>query len=371
MGTTGMVAQEYGKGNTSATVAILLKAGLIAIVSGFFLILFRSYIFDACEVVLDPTAETLLPLLQYFNIRIFAAPATILLYVITGWLLGMQDAKSALFLASVVNGCNAFLSYLLVVHYELSIEGVALGTLIGQYLGLISGLLILTVKYNIRFNNIKEDIRSGSSWRSFFSTNSNIFIRTFCLIIVLSFFKAAAAKMDVQLGAANILLLEFITIGAYGIDGFAFAAESICGKYFGRGNLLQFKKSVKFVFIWGISFGSLIMIVYLLFGRSILLILTNKEQIIELAMSYLPWLIISPILNSFAFIWDGIYVGTTATKQMRNTMILSTLLFFSVVFILIESLGNHGIWFAFTLFMISRGIFLSISYKKAILQRIS
>jgi len=371
MGTTGMVAQEFGRKDFDAANQLLVKGVLIALAAGLLLILFKSYIFDLCLYYLHPTGATLDGLKSYFQIRIYAAPATIIIYVLTGWFLGMQDSKSALILALLINGTNALVSYGLVKHFHLNIQGIAIGTLIAQYLGLSIGLLLLALKYKFRLNQLRLILSNSSSWSTFFITNTNIFIRTFCLILVMSFFKATAAGMELEIGAANILLIEFITIGAYGIDGFAFAAESICGKYFGKGNLIQFKKSVKLIFVWGMSFGCLITMLFTFFGEEILSMLTNKSNIIQTALLYLPWLIISPILNSFAFVWDGIYVGTTSSKQMRNTMFIATLLYFLVVHSLQNQLGNHGIWLAFTLFMMSRGILQTVLYRKAILCRIS
>ncbi|MEQ8909109.1 MAG: MATE family efflux transporter [Vicingaceae bacterium] len=372
MGTTGMVSQAFGK-NDQAEIKELLRKGLIISFSGGLLLLLLQWpLKELALIVINPDKEVIGPLLQYFDIRIYAAPATISIYVFTGWLLGMQDAKSALILAIVVNGINATLSYLLVVYTSLSIEGVALGTVVAQYCGLAIAILLLLKKHRLSLKAVFSNSKSQkSAWKDFVLINSDIFIRTLCLIFVMSFFKTKAGNIDPILGAANILLLEFITISAYGIDGFAFAAESICGKYFGRADQAAFKRSVNLSMIWGIGIAALLSLCYWLFGKEILFLLTDKDKLVDAALIYLPWLIAAPVVNAFAFIWDGIYVGTTSSKAMRNTMLLSTfVVFLPIFFIAKANLQNHGMWLAFTLFMLSRGVFQSFLAKRYVFSRL-
>lgn len=371
MGTTGMVSQAFGRKDEVEGIDLLRKGLIISFVGGVLLFILQIPIQKLALFLIDPDVSVVEPLISYFKIRIYAAPATISLFVITGWLLGMQDSKSALLLAILINSLNAVLSYFFVNYTALSISGVALGTVIAQYMGFFIGLVILQVKHQIRLLCLFKSVQSKKSWNSFLSVNSDIFIRTLCLIFVMSYFKTEAGNIDPILGAANILLFEFITISAYGIDGFAFAAESISGKYFGQGEMKTFKKSVKISMLWGISIALFLALQFSFFGKSLLSMLTNKEQIILAAMNYLPWLIAAPIVNAFAFIWDGIYVGTTSSKAMRNTMLISTFAVFLPLFYLARTyLGNHGMWLAFTLFMFARGLLQTILANQYIFNRL-
>lgn len=372
MGTTGMVSQAFGKDERSTIVDLLFKGLTVSIIAGLGLIILQYPLKVLALHVIAPDSSVIIPLTTYFNYRIFAAPATISLFVLSGWLLGMQDAKSAMVLAVIVNGINATLSYVFVRYLSLDIQGVALGTVLAQYVGLLVGILILLLKYkSILSLNYFHFLKRKNNWKEFFMVNSDIFIRTLCLIFTMSFFKTKAGNIDPIVGAANILLLEFITISAYGIDGFAFAAEALSGKYFGLGKADRFKKAVKVAFAWGIGIAALLSVVYWLKGEQILYVLTDKTKIVDVALIYLPWLILAPLINSFAFIWDGIYVGTTTSKAMRNSMIIATILVFLPSFYIgKEYWGNHGLWLAFSLFMLARGIMLSLMARSAIYSRI-
>jgi len=372
MSSTGLVAQAFGKNDLKAIRILLFRALFIAVFGALLLIFLQAPIIKFALLIIQPDEAVVEPLLEYFNIRIWAAIATISIYVLTGWLLGMQDSKSALALSLVVNGVNALLSYSLVTYFGWGIKGVAWGTVIAQYVGFVVALLIIRYKYQIVL--LKQSfiwVKDRKAWGNFLGINSDIFIRTLCLIFAMSFFKTKAGNIDPILGAANILLLEFITISAYGIDGFAFAAESISGKYFGIGMRSEFKKSINLTFRWGFGIATFLSLIFAFYGESLLYILTDKLEVVQKALIYLPWLIAAPIVNSFAFIWDGIYVGTTASKTMRNTMLFATLFVFLPTFYLsIYFWGNHGIWFAFSLFMFSRGVLLHFFAKQSIYSRI-
>ena len=372
MGTTGMVSQAYGKGNFNEAQELLRKGAVIALVGGFTLILLQFPLFDLTLTIIEPDPAVIEPLKRYFQIRIYAAPATILIYVITGWLLGMQDAKTALFLALIVNGLNTAISYYLVAFLNMGINGVALGTLIAQILGLLTAISLIRYKHHVNLIwLIMKSSKGKHGWLDFIRVNSDILIRTLCLIFVMSFFKTKAGNIDPILGAANMLLLEFITISAYGIDGFAFAAESLTGKYFGKAKRNLFKDSVNVSMIWGIGVAVVISLLFWLFGDWILALLTDKKEVIEAALPYLPWLIAAPLVNAVAFIWDGIYVGTTSSIAMRNAMLFSAFLIFLPSFFIAKPLYfNHGVWLAFTLFMLSRGLLLTLLARKHIYARL-
>lgn len=201
--------------------------------------------------------------------------------------------------------------------------------------------------------------------------NTDIIIRTLCLIFTLAFFKVMSVKEGETIGAANILLLEFIAIAAYGIDGFAFAVEAISGKYFGAKDKVNLKKAIRYCFYWGLSFGSLYSLIYLFFGTTILQLLTSQNNVVNMASDYLIWLILFPVLSVIPFIWDGVFIGVTASKAMRNTMLFSTFIIFLPSFYLLQHyFGNHGIWGAMILFVLARGLSQSILAKRVVYDRI-
>jgi len=371
MGTTGMVSQAYGSDDRVLSNNLLFMGGLISISVGIVFVLLQYPVLQTALFLINPDEAVIAPLSTYFYYRIYAAPATISIYVITGWLLGMQDSKSALYLALLVNGLNALVSYCLVQYADLSIVGVAMGTVIAQYAGFAFGIFLIKKKHRIQLSNFSRSLfKELETWKSFIKVNADIFIRTLCLIFAMSFFKTKAGNIDPILGAANILLLEFVALSAYGIDGFAFAAESICGKYFGRKDKHLFTKATITAFKLGFFFAVVVSLVFFVFGKEILFLLTDKVNVIQAALPYLVWLILLPLLSSFAFIWDGVYIGTTASKAMRNTLLISTFLIFIPLFYsLANYYGNHGMWIAFLIFLFARGVIQTILAPKAILSR--
>ena len=372
MGTTGQVAQAYGKGSDVAIQHVLVKGVSIATLLGVIFILFQSPLLSMANGVLDVSATSFNLIDSYFSIRIYTAPASIVLFVINGWLLGIQRPRLALIIAVLINVVNILVSVVLVQSFGLGIKGVAIGTLIAQYAGLSLGVFFIYKKYGMTWiSYFRTGLPRDSGWKEFVQVNGDLFIRTLCLLFTMTFFKVNAAELEQSLGAGNLLLLEFISLSAYGIDGLAFAAESISGKDFGRGRLDLVKKSIKVAFQIGLLIGLVGSVVFFVFGRSILELLTNQQDFIQAAISYLPWVIVAPIIHSVAFIWDGIYIGCTASKQMKWSLLISTFLVFLPSYYLFLSLfGNHGVWLAFTLFMVSRGIIQTLQAKKGIYDRL-
>ncbi len=367
MGITGMTAQEVGKGNEEEAYRLLFRGLLIAGVGALLLFLFRGVLLQLALYLIDSTELVNFHTSSYFNIRIYAAPATLGLYAFIGWFLGKQNAIIPMVVTISVNILNASISYILVSYFNMKTEGVALGTVAAQYLGLMLSVTSFYFYYKKGLSKASfKGVLELKALKTFVMVNVDILVRTLCLIFSLSFFKVMSAKENELVGAANILLLEFITIAAYGIDGFAFAAESISGKYFGAKNSVKFKKAVRYCFYWGVGFGFLYAIVYWLFGHSILQFLTDQQEVIDIAMEYLGWLVLFPVLSVVPFVWDGIYIGLTASKAMRNTMLFSTFLIFVPAYYFFLPMGNHGLWLAMILFVLARGISQTILAKKVV-----
>lgn len=373
MGTTGMTAQAYGRESDDESASVFGRAILTAVFVGFVLIAFSWLIDKFAFGIISSSAEVSYFAREYFYIRIFAAPAALSLFVFHGWFLGMQNAKYPLYLAVFVNIANIALNLFFIYVMGKKSDGVAWGTLISQYIGLTFAILLFLKKYKsfifkLRFN----EIINLEKIKSFFKINFDIFIRTLALIFVFSYFTTRSAGMGDDLLAANTILMQLWMILAYGVDGFAFAAESLTGKYIGNNNLSKLKELIKYSLYWGIGLGLTLSIVYYVFDTSIVGIFTNKETIIELAMGFMIYTYFAPFINSFAMILDGIYIGATATKAMRNNMlIVSFIVFLPLQLILEPSLGNHSIWIAMLAFMAARGITLSITLKSSVLSQCS
>ncbi|MGR3177496.1 MAG: MATE family efflux transporter [Candidatus Anammoxibacter sp.] len=379
MGTTGFTAQEYGKvDNTDNNECLLIlgRALLVAIVGSLLLIAFKKPILHLSLSLMSTTPEIEAYVSEYFNIRILAAPATLSILVFTGWFFGMQNAKTPMILAIFVNLLNVGFSVWFVMFADMKSSGVALGTLIAQYCGLALTIALFYKRYrhilpswNHLWNH--SALFNIEKLKKFLSVNSDILLRTLCLVFAFSFFKVQSGKEGIILGSANIILLEFFAIMAYGIDGFAFAAESVVGKYYGAGDKKNFLKAIKRSFQWGMGLSFILVLIFYFFGMEILRTLTDNEKVINAAIPFLGWLIIAPVINAIPFIWDGVYIGITASKAMRNTMLISTLLvFLPTYYIFHNMIGNHALWMALTFLMLARGISQTVTSKQVVFNKL-
>lgn len=366
MGTTGLTAQSLGAKNEVEVSSILFRALFVSVFLGMLIYLLQYPIAELSFYLIDGSLEVENYAEQYYYIRIFAAPATLALYATNGWFLGLQNSKYPLYVALFVNILNIILNLFFVYSLEMKVAGVALATVIAQYLGLFLSLIIIFRKYKSSLKLFQLDkILEKEKIIRFFRINSDIFFRTLLLIFTISFFTAKSAEINDEVLAANFILMQLWLIISYGVDGFAFAAESLVGKYFGAKNWQYLRKTIKFSFIWGLSLGFLLSISYLLFGRAIISLYTNQDNVIETAMTFIIWIIISPVINSISFLWDGIYFGITETRLMLYSMMISVLVFFLPIYYLTAvHFGNHSIWLALTAFMFVRGLTLTLFYGK-------
>ena len=366
MGTTGFTAQAWGAKNLNKITEILIQSLSIAILGSLLLILLQIPIEWLSFKLINGSFEVEHEAAKYFYVRIWAAPATLGLYAFYGWFIGMQNTKAPMVIAILINIFNIGFNLLFVYYFNMRSDGVALGTVISQYLGLITAIFIFSRFYKKLFKYIKfSALKKVQDIKYFFRVNANIFIRTLCLLFVFTFFTTHSANTSDRILSINTLLLQFLFIFSYFIDGFAHAAEALVGKYFGANKTDDLKKVVRLLFKWGISLSIPFSIAYFLFGKNLLFILTDNTEIIEDSAQYLIWIGILPLLSFAAFIWDGIFVGVTASKAMRNTMLLSAFLIFLPCFYFLKvHFGNHGLWIAMNLFMLSRGLLLTFSFFK-------
>lgn len=360
MGTTGLTAQEYGARDRSKMVMTLARVQLIAWAIGIGLILLQTPIILFSLWVIESSAEVAYYTREYYDIRIYTAPAILALYGLQGWFLGMQNAKYPMIITIVHNLLNIVLNLFFIKVLDMHVDGVAWGTLISTWLALGLGVYLFFRRYKRYVSHyIRTELINPEEIKRYFAVNRDIFIRTLCLIFTFSFFTAMSAKQGDLVLAANTILLQLWMVASYGIDGFAYSAESLIGRYTGSRDDGKLKQAVTYNLGWGMALGLLGTLVYGLFGDPILAIFTNNQEVIELAQVVLFWTILAPIVSSFCYILDGVFIGATETGPMRNTMLVSTfVIFLPAYYFGTELFSIHGLWLAMVLFMITRGVAL-------------
>ena len=368
MGTSGFTAQSYGARDKNALRLGLHRSLLVALALAFALLLLQYPIQWLAFRLLDGTPQVTRFARQYFYIRIFAAPATLMLYSFYGWYLGMQNARIPMTIAIVVNLINIGLNFLFVFAFRMHSNGVALASVMAQYAGLFLAFWFLKKKYAFYSKRPPGGMLvQKEGLLVFFRVNGDIFIRTLLLIFVLTFFTAVSARINDKILAVNTLLFQFFFFFSYFADGFAFAGEALSGKAKGAGNLRLLRTTVRRLFLWGLGIALVTSLLYLAGLKYFMLVLTNNREILALAARYYGWVVLLPLTSLAAFIWDGVYVGVTASQAMRNTMILSSLLVFLPAFYLFyPHWGNHGLWLALQLFMVARGISMWMLAPRAV-----
>lgn len=370
MGTTGITAQAFGEKNRTDSVMTLGRALTVAAVFSVVILLLQVAIADLSFWLIEASPEVERYTRIYFYIRIYTAPATLLLYAINGWFLGMQNAKYPMIVTIFLNALNIGLDFFFVYSRGMHVDGVAWGTLIARYAGLSLAVFLLVFKYRDWLQGYVHDLlMEVKALKKFFTVNRDIFIRTLCLIFTFSFFTAKSAEFGDVVLAANSILLQLWLMVAYGIDGFAFAAESLIGRYTGSNQQKRLRLAVKYCFIWGGGIGVFASAIYALFDMQILQLFTDQQNVIDKAMVFFLWTVAGPTVSSFCYIWDGVFIGATATEPMRDSMIIATLgVFLPTYAIGVYYFDNHAIWLAMTLFMIARGITLTFYAPKYILR---
>ncbi len=368
MGTSGFTSQAFGENDKTEMIMMFGRSMFLAIIGGFLIILLQYPIDLLSFNLIDGSAEVENLAREYYYIRIYAAPASLGIMALSGWFIGMQNAKIPMVIAILINIVNIGANVFFVYGLGMKSDGVAYGTLIAQYSGLLLGLILFRKYYGDHIKNWKR--QAFFNWvklKRFFSVNADIIIRTLCLIFTFAFFTAESAKINNTILAVNTVLLQYLLLFSYLTDGFAHAAEALVGKFIGAKDKSNLVKVIRLLFIWGIGISIPFSLIYLFTGNSLLYIITDNPDVILAASPYLFWIGIVPVITFAAFIWDGIYIGATASAAMRNTLLISTILVFIPAYYLLRGpLGNHGLWLALMLFMISRGLFLTLYAKRSI-----
>ncbi|NDW08195.1 MATE family efflux transporter [Dysgonomonas sp. 520] len=365
MGTSGFTAQAYGADNKQSITDSLFRSLFIAFISALVIILIQNLILGLCFRLMSIDVSLQAYVSEYFHIYVWAAPAILGMYTFSGWFVGMQDSKTPMYIAIVVNIVNIGSSLVLVFVLGMQIKGVALGAVIAQYTGFAMAMVAAAGRHHFLRQylnlNILKDIKA---FIPFFKVNRDIFLRTLCLIAVTTFFTSQSEKMGNTILAVNTLMLQLFMLFSYMMDGFAYAAEALSGRFIGGKNIGMMKILIKRLFIWGTAFALLFTVCYGLFINPIFHILTDKQNIVEASKPFQLWALLIPIASFSAFLWDGIFVGATATKYMRNSMFVSAACFFIVFYALYPLWDNNALWFAFIIYLSMRGIMQTFLYPK-------
>jgi len=374
MGTSGFTAQAWGRRDLPETILVFSRAVFIGLVTGTMLLLLQRPIEIFSFWILKGESQVENLAMAYFRIRIWAAPAVLGQFALLGFFLGMQNARLPMVVLVSTNVINIACSYLFVMELDMESNGVALGTVIAQYSGLVLAIYFFRKYFGrlLRYWSLQGTIQ-WVKLKHFLLINKDIFIRTMCLVAVFSIFTARSASSDVQnqgedtILAVNSLLMQFFMFFSFLIDGFAHASEALTGKFIGAKDAGSLKRSIRLLFIWGTGISLLFTLLYLLGGDAIFRALTSNSEVIANARPYFFWVVMVPMVSYAAFLWDGIFIGATAGPEMRNAMLASTLVVFFPAYILAgRYLDNHGLWLAFILFMAARGISMQVLARKAV-----
>lgn len=363
MGTAGLTSQSCGAGDFHSSSASLRRALLMAFVFAAVLIVLSRPLGYLALDFLDADDATAPLARKYFSIAIFGAPAALGMYSLNGWLLGMQNTRSPMLVALLTNVVNIAISATLVFGFGMKIEGVATGTLSAQWIGFLTAMAVVWYKYHPEKIPFAELIRRNALGR-LFKINLDIFLRTLCLVGVTAWFTRAGAAQSVDILAANALLMQLFMFFSYFSDGFAFAGEALAGKHFGAGDNDALRRVVAALLRWGLWIALGFTALYFAAGEFVLRLLTDEGDVISTAKEYLPWAVSIPICGIAAFIYDGIFVGLTATRRMLVSVASGMAVFFIIYFALMPSMGNHALWLAFVTYLAVRGLSLHFLMRR-------
>lgn len=356
MGTTGLTSQAIGAGDPAEGTAILLRALMIGAAAGVFFVLVQMPLFWGA-LWLSPGSDAVEGLAHaYLRLRIWGAPATIALYAITGWLIATERTRSVLILQIWINGVNIALDLWFVLGLGWGVEGVAIATLIAEWTGLGFGLWLCRAAFGPALAPALARLRDAAALRHMAVVNGDIMIRSVLLqLSFTSFLFLGAGQGDVTL-AANQVLMQFLTIAAFFLDGFAFAAEALVGQAVGARSVRGARRAAVVSTQWGVAAVMCLSLVYLVAGPALIDVMTTAPNVRLVARDYLPWLVAAPIIGVWAWMLDGIFIGATLTRQMRQTMLMSVHAYVAALLILVPLWGNHGLWAALMVLNVTRAI---------------
>lgn len=366
MSTTGLSAQAYGAQNLNNNFLILFRGLIVAFVLGAFILVFQSYYLNAGLYLAGGSEQVQYYARQYSEIRVWGLPAALGNIVIMGWLLGNHKTKAVMWLIVFTNSINLVLDLLFVIGFNWQVKGIASATLISEYSGLLLGLTFIFRYYGqslkttfINKFEIYQRVLDRIALMSYFKLNRDILVRTLCLEICFVFMTFQGARLGDDIVAANAILMNFLLLISFGLDGIANAAEVLVGKAKGENNRSEINLIVKRTLAWTSIFAAFYVLAFALFGDWLILLITDIPNVVSVAQEFMPWMVVLPIVACWCYLFDGVYIGLTQATTMRNSMLIATFGCFFPLWWLVSSYGNHGLWLAFTGFMMVRGLTLA------------
>ena len=384
MGSSGLTAQAFGRQDGRGERRVLRMGLSVALVCGLGIFVLQRPIEWIAHLIIAPTDEVWSLAVAYYRIRIWAAPAVLGLFAMSGWFVGMQNARFPMYIAIGQNLLNIVLSALLVFVAGMGVEGVALGTVVSQYAGLAAAFVLVS-RSRLHAESDASPVVRQVGWSAFFTVNRDIFLRMVCLIAVTTAFTSFGARQGDLLLAVNTLLIQLFLIFSYFSDAFSLAGEALVGKYVGMEQTerqqaaqsgirasgllarVQLQRCVRLLFLWASGITLVFTLLYVTGADLLLRILTDDAEVIRAARTYLPWSFAVPVAGFAAFMWDGIFIGATATRLMMYTLLLSALVFFGLWWLPLPLPSNHHLWLCFVAYLATRSLYQTWLARRVIL----
>lgn len=368
MGTTGIAAQQFGARDEGGLKVSLGQALIVALTIAAVLVLSQVPVAAVSMRLLGATADIALYASEYFHIRIWSAPATLANYVLIGWFLGLQNARVPLYIVLAINVTNIVLDIVFVVVLDMKVDGVAAASVIAEFTGLAVGSVFAASQLR-RFDGrlVVAKLTRITAYTAFFAVNAHLLVRTMALMFTFAFITAAGARLGERVLAANAVLINLLHLMSFALDGFAHAAEALVGRAVGARDPAAVARAVSLSLRWSLYVSVLFSAFFLVGGDFLIRLLTDLPGVIEVARQYLPWLVLLPVVAVWSYLYDGVFVGATRAREMRDIMLISSFLVFVPAWFVFRFLGNHGLWLALTLFLASRGIGMHYYYRSRVL----
>ena len=360
MGTSGMTAQAFGARDFRECANLLVRSMVVALSIAALLIVFQKPLGNGAIWLMrvGHAGENVRSMVaEYFFARIWAAPATVSLYAIMGWFIGMQNSKIPMYIAIAINLISILFSLLFVYKFGMGVAGIAYGTVVAQYSGLLIAAIFWLAYYRrfIKYVDMRASLRLKPMMR-FFNVNKDIFLRTFFNVSVYTFFPLTSAVYGQTILATNNILIQLFTFYSYMSDGFGYAAEALTGKFIGAKSYATLRKSIIYMFWWCLGVAVCFTIIYALFSAKILGLFQASSAVLACAHEHIGWVIAVPLLGFTPFLMDSILIGATKTKILRDSMFISTIAFYVLYYSFVGTLGNNALWMSLTLFLVFRAV---------------
>jgi MATE family multidrug resistance protein len=372
MGTTGITAQRFGAEDGDGLKVALGQALVVASAIALVLILLQVPIVSIAMKALGPEPAVAAYANEYFYIRIWSAPATLANYALIGWFLGLQNARIPLYIVLAINLTNIVLDLFFVLILGMTVDGVAAASVIAEFAGLLVG-----GAYAIRYlkkhsgHMLVSHLTTWKEYTAFFAVNAHLLVRTMALMFAFAFVTAAGARMGGLVLAANAVLMNLMHLMSFALDGFAHAAEALVGKAVGARNKNALRQAVRLTLRWSLYVSVAFSVFFFVGGEFLIRLLTDIPEVIDVTLIYLPWMSLMPMVAVWSYLYDGVFVGATRAREMRDIMLISTFLIFVPSWYVFRFLDNHGLWLALALFLASRGIGMHYYYRSRVMKDIS